>query len=132
MIPRPLPHPLLYPRPRPLPRARTAAQALTLGLCLTLATCLMPTGSGAKEASAEKHVTVLGRNWVVAPAEQAPGLYRAVRLNTELQPNRPPAVLSARQAVRAFRKATGCSANLDSLYRDITGAYFATLICPRK
>ena len=104
---------------------------LTAALCLLLASCLMPVTTAAKEAEAAKQVTVLGRTWVVAPEEQSAGFYRATRLNTELLPSRPPAVLSARQAVRAFRNATGCSANLDTLYRDITGAYFATLICPR-
>jgi hypothetical protein len=124
----PLPHTL----PHTLTAAHTLTTALAAALCLTLATCLMPTGSVANEAPAAKQVTVLGRNWVVAPVEQSPGLYRAVRLNTELLPKRPPAVLSARQAIRAFRRATGCRANLNALYRDITGAYFATLICPRK
>ncbi|WP_122073329.1 hypothetical protein [Pseudophaeobacter sp. EL27] len=105
---------------------------LTAALCLLLTCALMPMATAAKEAEAAKQVTVLGRTWVVAPAAEAPGFYHATRLNVELLPERPPAVLSARQAVRAFRHATGCSANLDTLYRDITGTYFASLICPRK
>lgn len=105
---------------------------LTAALCLLLTSALMPMATAAKEAEAAKQVTVLGRTWVVAPAAKAPGFHHATRLNVELLPERPPAVLSARQAVRAFRHATGCSANLDTLYRDITGTYFAALICPRK
>jgi len=105
---------------------------MTAALCLLLTSALMPLATAAKEAEAAKQVTVLGRSWVVAPAAQMPGFHRATRLNAELLPKRPPAVLSARQAVRAFRSATGCNANLDTLYRDITGTYFATLACPRK
>lgn len=113
-------------RPAKLPSKLAAA------LCLALVGGLMPMATQAKDSAADKQVTVLGRSWIVAPAEEAPGFYRATRLNTELYPKRPPAVLSARQAVRAFHRATGCSANLDTLYRDITGTYFAALICPQK
>ena len=115
------------------PSARPTSKrplSLVAALAVTLASSLMPQAVTAQEEA--KQVTVLGRNWVVAPAEQAPGFHRAIRLNEALLPHRPPAVLSARQAVRAFRGATGCSANIDTLYRDITGAYYATLICPRN
>jgi hypothetical protein len=112
------------------PARPTAWLCLAAAACVALASSLTPQVALAQEQARE--VTVLGRNWVVAPAEQAPGLHRAVRLNETQQPFRPPAVLSARQAVRAFHRATGCSANLDTLYRDITGAYFARLICPRQ
>ncbi|MEP2715312.1 hypothetical protein [Pseudophaeobacter sp.] len=102
----------------------------TKALCLALMTSLMPLAAAAKDAEEAKQVSVLGRTWVVAPAEEAPGFHRATRLNTEMLPFRPPAVLSVRQAIRAFRGATGCSANIDTIYRDISGDYFATLICP--
>lgn len=114
--------------PRPAQRPSNLAAALYLALACTL----MPIASQAKDSAADKQVTVLGRSWVVGPTEQPAEFYRATRLNTELYPKRPPAVLSARQAVRAFHRATGCSANLDTLYRDITGTYFAALICPQK
>lgn len=109
-------------------RQKTLATALSAAL---LAASL-PTGSIALEAETAKQVTVLGRNWIVAPAEEAPGFHHATRLNSELQPFRPPAVLSVRQALRAYRGATGCSANLDTIYRSISGSYYATLICPRN
>ncbi|OIQ44862.1 MAG: hypothetical protein BM558_06100 [Roseobacter sp. MedPE-SW] len=105
---------------------------LAAALCLSVASGLMPITTQAKDLEADKQVTVLGRSWVVAPTEEVPGFYSATRLNTELRPKRPPAVLSARQAVRAFHRATGCSANLDTLYRDITGTYFSALICPHQ
>ncbi|MVO16003.1 hypothetical protein [Parasedimentitalea huanghaiensis] len=96
--------------------------AATLGLALT------PLAQ-AKEAPG-KHVTVLGRNWVVTAVEDAPGRYRAERLNVELIPFRPPAMIGSRQAVRAFKAATGCSANIDTLVQSIDGSYSAQMICP--
>jgi len=106
-------------------------KALCLGLVLAVAASLPPLAASAKDTAETKSVSVLGRTWHVSPAEEAPGFYRATRLNTELLPKRPPAVLSVRQAIRAFHSATGCSANRDTLYRDISGSYFATLICPQ-
>jgi hypothetical protein len=91
----------------------------------------LPMASAALETAEPKQVTVLGRAWVVEPAKEAPGFYRATRLNSEMAPFRPPAVLSVRQAIRAIKGATGCSANLDTIYRTISGSYYATLICPQ-
>lgn len=104
---------------------------LVTALCTTLFSGLLPMATAAQSPVA-KQVSVLGRTWVVAPTETQPGYYQATRLNTELLPFRPPAVLSARQAARAFRSATGCSANLDSLYRSISGTYYSALICPEN
>lgn len=117
----------------------TLATALSTALILSLS-------PGALDAQPidPQQVSVLGRNWVVAPVEamektafkapvQAPaGYYQATRLNTELLPFRAPAILSARQAVRAFRAATGCTPDLDSLYRSISGTYYAALTCPEN
>lgn len=111
---------------------RTASLCLTLTAGLALVACLMPLTAMAKEADTAKQVTVLGRTWVVAPVPETTGLYRATRLNTELMPYRPPAVLSARQALRAFHSATGCTPIRNSFYRDITGAYFTTLDCAKN
>lgn len=81
------------------------------------------------EAPTAKQVTVLGRDWLVAPVETVDGRYSATRMNLEHKAFRPPAVLSARQAARALRAATGCSVNLDSMQRNITGTYYAQMIC---
>lgn len=113
----------------------TLATALSTALLMSLS----PGALRAQPIEAQQ-VSVLGRNWVVAPVDtkkkapaQAPaGYYQATRLNTELLPFRGPALLSARQAVRAFRAATGCSPNLDSLYRSISGTYYAALTCPAR
>ena len=96
--------------------------AATIGLALT------PIAQ-AKEIQG-KQVTVLGRNWVVTAVEDMPGRYRAERLNVELLPFRPPAMIGSRQAVRAFKAATGCSANVDTMVRSIDGSYYAQMICP--
>ena len=77
-----------------------------------------------------KQVTVLGRNWIVTAVEDVPGRYRAERLNLELLPFRSPAMIGSRQAARALKAATGCSANLDSMVQSIDGSYFAQMICP--
>lgn len=74
-------------------------------------------------------VSVLGRDWLVAPVADHPQRYSATRMNLEHLPFRPPAVLSARQAVRAIRAATGCSVNLDTMLRTISGTYYAQVIC---
>ncbi|CUH87535.1 hypothetical protein PH5382_01464 [Phaeobacter sp. CECT 5382] len=103
--------------------------AMILALCACLMTPLAAPQAAAKEGDITQ-VTVLGRIWHVSPVAETPGLYRANRQNAELLPFRPPAVLSVRQAIRAFRGATGCSVNLDSMYRTISGPYYATLICP--
>lgn len=97
--------------------------ALAAALCAALAPA-----AGAKGVEG-KQVTVLGRDWVVAPVEDAPGRYSATRMNLEHLAFRPPAVLTARQAVRAIRTATGCSVNLDTMVRSITGTYYAQVIC---
>lgn len=101
-------------------------------LCTALLATNLPTVSTALDDGVAKQVTVLGRDWVVSTAEEAPGFYRATRLNTELLPFRPPAVLSVRQALKAFHLATGCSASRDTIYRRISGSYYATLICPKS
>ena len=75
-------------------------------------------------------VSVLGRNWLVTAVEDAPGWYRAERLNAELIPFRPPAMIGSRQAARGLKAATGCSANIDSMLRTIDGVYYARMICP--
>ena len=97
--------------------------ALAAALCAALAAPVLAKGVEGTQ------VTVLGRDWVVAPVEDMAGRYNATRLNREHLPFRPPAVLTARQAVRALRAATGCSVNLDTMVRDITGTYYAQMIC---
>ena len=66
---------------------------------------------------------------MVAPVEDMPNRYSATRMNLEHLAFRPPAVLTARQAVRAIRTATGCSVSLDTMVRNITGTYYAQVIC---
>lgn len=97
--------------------------AMAAALCAALAPA-----ATAKDVEGTR-VSVLGRDWVVAKVDEAPGRYSATRLNLEHRPFRPPAVLSARQAARALQAATGCSANLDTMVRDITGTYYAQMIC---
>ncbi|NVK15871.1 MAG: hypothetical protein HWE35_16990 [Rhodobacteraceae bacterium] len=97
--------------------------ALAAALCAVLVPA-----AGAKGVEG-KQVTVLGRDWVVAPVEDAPGRYSATRMNLEHLAFRPPAVLTALQAVRAIRTATGCRVNLDTMVRNITGTYYAQVIC---
>ena len=98
-------------------------------LAATLATTMTPMAQ-AKEVDG-KQVTVLGRNWVVTPVKDAPGRFRATRLNVELLPFRPPAMIGVRQATRAFKAATGCSANVDTMVKSIDGSYYAQMICPK-
>ena len=91
----------------------------------------------AKEAAAAgkpeiKEVTVLQRIWHVSLSQDHPGYYKATRRNDEMLPFRGPAVLSARQAARAFRAATGCRAKADTMFRTISGNYYAKLICPSR
>ncbi|UWQ29538.1 hypothetical protein [Leisingera sp. M523] len=74
-------------------------------------------------------VTVLGRDWAVFPVADTPGRYSATRMNLEHLPFRPPAVLTARQAVQALRTATGCSVNMDTMVRSINSTYYAHVIC---
>ncbi|WP_424979895.1 hypothetical protein [Leisingera sp. S232] len=97
--------------------------ALAAALCAILAPAAWAKGVEGKQ------VTVLGRDWVVAPVEDTPGRFSATRKNLEHLAFRPPAVLTARQAVRALRTATGCSVDLDTLVRNITGTYSAQVIC---
>ena len=97
-------------------------------LAATLAMAMTPMAQ-ATEIKA-KQVTVLGRNWVVTPVKDAPGRFRATRLNVELLPFRPSAMIGARQATRAFKAATGCSANIDTMVKSIDGSYYARMICP--
>ncbi len=113
-------------------QARTQVRTRATALCAALVLATLPQASAALETAEAKQVTVLGRAWIVEPAEEAPGFYRATRLNNEMEPFRPPAVLSVRQAIRAIKGATGCSANLDTIYRTISGSYYATLICPQN
>ena len=98
-------------------------------LAATLAVTMAPLAQ-AKEGEG-KQVTVLGRDWVVTAVKDAPGRFRAKRLNVELIPFRPPAMIGARQATRAFKAATGCSANVDTMVKSIDGSYYAQMICPR-
>lgn len=97
--------------------------ALAAALCAAMAAPL-----GAEQPTG-KQVTVLGRDWLVAPVADVAGRYSATRMNLEHKAFRPPAVLTARQAARAMRAATGCSVNLDTMQRDITGTYYAQMIC---
>ncbi|WP_264212675.1 hypothetical protein [Leisingera thetidis] len=97
--------------------------ALAAALCAALAPPVT-----AKDVEGTR-VTVLGRDWLVAPVEGTPQRYSATRMNLEHLAFRPPAVLTARQAVRAMRAATGCSVNLDTMVRNITGTYYAQVIC---
>jgi hypothetical protein len=113
-------------------QATTRANTRATALCAALMLATLPLASAALETEEAKQVTVLGRDWIVEPAKEAPGFYRATRLNNEVEPFRPPAILSVRQAIRAIKGATGCSANLDTIYRTISGAYYATLICPQN
>ncbi|WP_241525610.1 hypothetical protein [Pseudophaeobacter leonis] len=113
-------------------QAQTRAKTRVAGLCAAMVLATFPLASAALETAEAKHVNVLGRAWSVEPAEEAPGFYRATRLNNEMEPFRPPAVLSVRQAIRAIKGATGCSANLDTIYRTISGSYYTTLICPQN
>lgn len=99
---------------------------LTLATALGLALTPLAQAKGVEG----KQVAVLGRNWIVTAVEDAPGRYRAQRLNVELLPFRPPAMIGSRQAARAFKAATGCSANIDTMVQSIDGSYFAQMICP--
>ncbi|EDZ47171.1 hypothetical protein RBY4I_2389 [Rhodobacterales bacterium Y4I] len=97
--------------------------ALAAALCAALASA-----APAKGVEGTK-VSVLGRDWLVVPVEGTTGRYSATRMNLEHLAFRPPAVLTARQAVRAMQAATGCSVNLDTMVRTITGTYYAQVIC---
>ncbi|MFV1601042.1 MULTISPECIES: hypothetical protein [unclassified Phaeobacter] len=96
-----------------------------------------PADAGTESEAQVTVVNVLGRSWHVAPevtdtgrnTGSATGRYMAQRQNAELQPFRPPAVLTARQAVRAFHAATGCRARVETMVRSINGTYFAQLAC---
>ncbi|MGR3762004.1 hypothetical protein ACUXV3_18050 [Roseobacteraceae bacterium NS-SX3] len=101
----------------------------SIALAAALAAAL-PLYAAAQEQTAAQ-VTVLGRVWTVAPVAETSGSYVAVRHNTELLPFRPPAVPKVRQAMRAFRAATGCTAHYPTMVKSISGAYYARLICPR-
>lgn len=103
----------------------------SLVLAAAFLSAMLPLAAQAK-GEEHKQVTVFGRTWIVGPADEAPGRYRATRLNPELDPFRPPAMLDVRQAVRAYKAATGCSANIDTIFRSISGSYYAVLICPPK
>ena len=98
-------------------------------LAAALAVTMVPLAQ-AKEVEG-KQVTVLGRDWVVTPVEDTPGQFRARRLNVELIPFRAPAMIGSRQATRAFKAATGCSANIDTMVKSIDGSYYAQMICPQ-
>lgn len=77
-----------------------------------------------------QQVTVLGRDWIITAVKDTPGRYRAERLNVELLPFRQPAMIGSRQAARALKAATGCSANTDTMVGSIDGSYSAQVICP--
>lgn len=76
-----------------------------------------------------KQVTVLGRQWQVRPSKKHPGYAKATRLNPNSVPYLPPAMIGTRQAIRAYSAATGCSAQIDSMFKSIDGDYFTRLIC---
>lgn len=104
----------------------------TLSLCCALGTGFAVTKSAAAGDTGFTQVKVLGRDWRVGPSEAFPGQYEATRLNPELVPFRPPAIIGARQAARAFRAATGCQLERDTLKRTISGTYIGTLRCPSQ
>ena len=84
---------------------------------------------GHNEATAVK---VWDRDWIVAPVEDEPGFYSAIRLNPEQKVFLGPARTRTSQAIRAYQMATGCRADLDSMYQIITGEFRAKLICPAQ
>ncbi|AHD10685.1 hypothetical protein [Phaeobacter gallaeciensis] len=112
---------------------------LALAIALGPAFLPLPTaaGAGSDPAVQVSVVQVLGRSWHVAPVVEnhsedgrlSSGRYMAQRQNAEFDPLRPPAVLTAKQAVRAFYAATGCRARIDTMVRSINGTYFADLVC---
>jgi len=106
-----------------------SAMAAALGLGLLIALTPLAAAAGKPEI---KEVTVLQRIWHVSLSQDHPGYYKATRRNDEMLPFRGPAVLSARQAARAFRAATGCRAKADTMFRTISGNYYAKLICPSR
>ncbi|UWR49655.1 hypothetical protein K4F87_02585 [Phaeobacter inhibens] len=128
------------PRPGP-PRRRSARRVVGLALMAALGPAMLtlPTaaGAGSDPTAQVSVVQVLGRSWHVAPMAEmqsesgrlSSGRYMAQRQNAELDPLRPPAVLTAKQAVRAFYAATGCRARIDTMVRSINGTYFADLVC---
>ncbi|WP_085979712.1 hypothetical protein [Roseobacter sp. SK209-2-6] len=93
---------------------------------------VMPPMAGAAKTVEIKAVTVFERVWHVRGSEVFPGYHQATRQNAELLPFRGPPILSAKQATRAFRAATGCRVKLDTLIRTISGSYHAVLICPSR
>ncbi|ANP38710.1 hypothetical protein JL2886_03841 [Phaeobacter gallaeciensis] len=109
---------------------RTTAPALAL--CATLGAGMLtlpPTPAAAGEKVQGSQVTILGRTWIVSPVGDGTGRYRAERLNRKLEAFRPPAMISARQAARAYKAATGCTVRRDSMLRTISGVYYADLVC---
>lgn len=89
-------------------------------------------GAQAEKTTAEtKQVIILGRDWLVWPSRLVEGEVVARRQNLELLPERAPSLLTVRQAMRAYRSATGCTANYDTMYRTDNGDYHAVLICPQ-
>lgn len=103
----------------------------SLAIATTLAFCLATTAIAEEPVGDLKQVSVFGRDWLVWNSARVPGEHVARRQNLEQQPFRSPAILSVRQAVRAYNAATGCTANYDSLYRTDNGDYHVTLICPQ-
>ena len=91
---------------------------------------LAVTGTAYAGDSGYSRVKILGREWPVGPSETFPGRFEATRLNRELLPFRSPAMISARQAARAFRAATGCHLKRETLTRTISGTYIGSLSCP--
>jgi hypothetical protein len=74
-------------------------------------------------------VVVLGRTWRVWQDRETPGRYNAIRDNNNLNPFGPPAALRTPQAVRAIELATGCKVNRPGMVQDITGRFYANVIC---
>ncbi|MGR3617815.1 MAG: hypothetical protein ACU0BB_17500 [Paracoccaceae bacterium] len=102
----------------------------TLILSAVLALMAVPCVAASQDAQVQ--VKVWGRDWIVAPIDDHPGMYRAIRLNLEHNPYRGPARTRTSQAIRAFNTATGCKPDIKSMYQVITGEFHARLICPSQ
>ncbi|MDK3019162.1 hypothetical protein [Pseudodonghicola flavimaris] len=104
----------------------------TLLLSATLALGLLglaPAGHAAGKLEV-KIVTVMGRNWSVAPDPEKPGYWRAMRDWNNFDPFGSPARLRTVQAMAAFKAATGCTAIYSSMYQTIAGDVLTQLSCP--
>ncbi len=104
---------------------------MKISVLAAVLTATFASGALAEPPSADaKGVNILGRDWLIWSSSTVAGEHVARRQNIELLPKRAPSLLTVRQAMRAYRGATGCSANFDTMYRTDNGDYHATLICP--